>query len=179
MQATRSFMPSKERQFVFSELSRNVESACFRLIELDLYTNEFIFFIRTHVKGGKYGRTYSRLIRLDCFTRDIKLLINECNRNFNSVFTEGLIYKKSGVHMLNLLGKNQIPEDLFGLQNSKFQNEEYTNVYREIKNKFGSGGICFASSLESVLKRKEEMRVRNSRDNYIYDLPLPYLGVAT
>jgi hypothetical protein len=81
--------------------------------------------------------------------------------------------------MLNLLGKNQIPEDLFGLQNSKFQNEEYTNVYREIKNKFGSGGICFASSLESVLKRKEEMRVRNSRDNYIYDLPLPYLGVAT
>jgi hypothetical protein len=65
---------------------------------------------------------------------------------------------------------------MFGEQIKKYQSEEYLNVYSSIKNKHGSGKIMLASSVSSSNRRADIQKVRDAKDNYIYGLPLAYLG---
>jgi hypothetical protein len=177
MQATRSFTEhTNNRAFLFSELSKNIESACSRLIANDLYSNCLSIFIKVHIKGQKWGKYFSATIPFPYYSRDVIYILNKCDKAFDSILDSDYVYKSTGVHFFNLHRREDIPLDMFGEQIKKYQSEEYLNVYSSIKNKHGSGKIMLASSVSSSNRRADIQKVRDAKDNYIYGLPLAYLG---
>lgn len=177
MQATRSFADhTNSKSFLFSELSKNIESACTRMICNDLYSNYLSIFIKVHIKGQKWGKYFSTSIQLKHYTRDVKYILNECYRAFDSILDQNYIYKSTGVHFFNLKRRDDIQLDMFGGQMCKYEEEKYLEVYSSIKSKYGSSKIMMASSLSSSQRRDRVQEIRDSKDNYIYGLPLPYMG---
>ncbi len=180
LQATRSFTNiTNDKSYVFSELSRNIEQAAERLSTLDLYTNEFIIFLKTHTKSLEYSKTIGIKIKLKEYTRDVRVLIREACDVYERVYDTKNKYKKTGVSMLNLKKVNQIESSLLDLLvQNKREEKDLSGIINSIKNKVGAGKLCLASSLVSRKSRETALIRRNINDNYFYNLPLPYMGIV-
>jgi nucleotidyltransferase/DNA polymerase involved in DNA repair len=183
LQATRSFQESShDRNYIFSELSRNIEQACSRLHGLGLFTNSLIIFIKKHIRGGAHGEIVSLRIELENYTSDPVLILRKANLALDSIYLSDTLYKATGVSMLNLRGSNNIESSLFDLIHNQDQDEIKCNNLSDlislVNKKSGKSQLHIASSLQSRTKRHKQLEIRNQNDSYYYDLPLPYMGVA-
>ncbi len=180
LQSTRSFIKkSSVKKFIFSELSRNVEVACGELRSKKLYTKHFSFFI-TRAKGSEF-KTLGESFEMPFYTQSSTQLLKFIEQTFDK-FERTLpgLYKKTGVHLLGLEKADNIPDDLFG-DNAKHLNEEnkLSQVLENIRHKHGFESLSLVSSSESLRVRGVDKERRDRMDDYIYGLPLPFLGIIS
>lgn len=180
IQATRSFIKkTNKRREILSELSRNLESACSQAREMGLYTDRVFFYVRS--ERGDKGRykSVSDSIELRHFTNTHMSIYKFIEQSFdNLIIDEGIVYRSSGIVLSNLRLKEDMMQDLFGEQETVIQEEnKITNTIDEIRKKFGYSAIQSLSSLDSNNKRDLETDKRDGKDNYIYGLPYPFMGI--
>lgn len=174
IQATRSLQKATgDATLLFSELSRNVETACTHLREAGLLTNAIHVFYR-HADGGRHRESDGTM--LPFYSDDPSVILKALEPLITKVYQPGLRYKSTGLTLLNLKKENCIQDDLFGTQASHNKNKTYLQAVDTLNRKFGAWSIMRASSLQSVHKRRLESQDRDKRDNYEYGLPLPYMG---
>lgn len=173
IQATRSLRATNSKEILFSELSRNVETACEELRRMNLLTRKVNMFYK-YADGTKH-REWAE-ISLPVYTDDPKIILKELLEASKAVYQEGLRYKATGVTFLGLRRAEAIQEDLFGAQISHNRAKKHLETLDSINHKFGAWTIMHASSMKSVLERKRELDIRNKKDTYEYGLPLPYMG---
>jgi len=175
MQATRSFAPaSNDPEFLFSELSRNIEIACRRLRAQGLATKTFGVFLKPKLKLKARS---SAQITLPEYTQNPSDLLRAVREVFTTeLFNERHLYRATGVSVFGLVDKENIPEDLFGKSEAKQDRDSYLLALDKVSEKCGAGSIFLGSSMRSITKRSKEFEARNAKDNYIANLPLPYMG---
>ncbi|MES2059579.1 MAG: hypothetical protein V4438_00955 [Patescibacteria group bacterium] len=174
IQATRSLSKATgDAALLFSEISRNVETACEHLRAAGLLTNAAHVFYR-HADNGRHRESDSAM--LPSYTDDPSMILEALRPLIIKIYEPGLRYKSTGLTLLNLKRPEGIQDDLFGSQSQHTEQKSYLKSIDALNRKFGSWSIMRASSLASVLKRREESKDRDSRDNYEYGLPLPYMG---
>jgi DNA polymerase-4/DNA polymerase V len=174
IQATRSLQKATtDAAFLFSELSRNVETACQHLRDAKLLTNAVHAFYR-HADNGRHRESDATL--LPFYTDDPKVILKALKPLVAKIYEPGLRYKSTGLTLLNLKREENIQEDLFGIQKEHVKEKTYLETIDTLNRKFGSWSVMHASSLRSVLKRREESKDRDKRDNYECGLPFPYMG---
>ncbi len=174
IQATRSLEKATgDADLLFSELSRNVETACIHLREAGLMTNAVHAFYR-HANGGRHRESDGTMLPL--YTDDPRVILRALKPVIARIYEPGLRYKSTGLTLLNLKKESAVQDDLFGSQRSHQKEKSYLKAVDSLNRRFGSFAVCHASSLRSVLKRRGEAADRDKKDNYEYGLPLPYMG---
>lgn len=171
LQTTRSFQGSTDKAYIFSELSRNIEIICARMRQYKLATNSMSFFL----KHGMWEYTYD-YASFSIPTSDPRECIRQSEIVFNKLYEKGVKFKATGVTAYGLIESKRIPKDMFGYSLVREEDSKILSVIDSIRTRFGRTSINFASSIESITAREKHDRELDSKDPYIYNLPLPYLG---
>jgi DNA polymerase-4/DNA polymerase V len=180
---TRTFTPpSKDKEFVFSQLSKNIENACIKLRRHNLFAKQFAFFLKT--QEFRYAGLEVKLSQAVSVPQEILGIARE---KFNSVFRQGTEYRATGVVLMDLIHEDTRTMDLFG-HSSKI--DGIKSVYEAIDRvdaKFGKHTVFLGSSFKALNepahhgergegdnseRRKHLLKGENERQR----IGLPFLG---
>ena len=107
---TKTFTPpSRNAEFVFSQLSKNIENACIKARRWDLATSEIFLFLKT-----QDFRYHGFEIKLPFSTSVPQDILREVSRFFPQVYRKGALYRATGITLLKLNDSGSAQLDLFG-----------------------------------------------------------------
>ncbi len=134
-----SFSPTADRDFIFSELTKNLESACAKARRYGLAAGRILVFLKE-----QQFITRSLEIKLTSKTNLPIMLIPYLKMAFDRMYRKGVLYRQTGVVLADLGVKKMY--DLFGgLTKAKKATRIYEAIDR-INGKFGSGTLHLAPS---------------------------------
>lgn len=146
MQKTRTFYPpTKDKVFLLSQLSKNIEDACSKARHYKLVPKSFSFFIKT--QNFKY-LNYS--ITLPAPTNTPEILVSLVRSSFERVYKDNVLYRTTGVTLADLVPSSSSQLDLFG----ETQFSDKLGVVHEqidlLQDKFGKKVVYLASTHEAL-----------------------------
>lgn len=154
--------PSKDREFVFSQLSKNVEQACGNARREGLRAREAYFYLKTQ------EFTYRGFnIVLPVSTSSPAEIMKWVKLHFDEIYEKGVLYRATGVSLKRF--SEEVQHDLFG-ESQNIENHEV--VFRSVDRvarKFGENTLYLGSSYRA---RKYSGSVPEKH------LDLPFLGIA-
>lgn len=161
---SRTFRPaSKNREFVYSQLSKNVELACRTARSEGLRPHEAYFYLKTQ------EFTYEGFnIVLPLATSSPTEIMKWIHKHFDQVYKRGVLYRATGVSLKRFAGQ-ELQQDLFG---ESEEWEKHATVFKSVDQmarKFGEHTLYLGSSH----KAHEYSESRPEKH-----LDLPFLGVA-
>jgi DNA polymerase-4 len=164
IQRTRTFRPpSRDRSFVFSELSHNIEEACRRLRDRGLSARHASFFLKT--QEFRYSGAQISLPDSVSTPAEILALVRP---RFDAIFQTSEPYRATGITLSGLERVGSRTSDLFGTSRELTATESLYRTVDRLSLRHGEQAIFLASSLRAV--RAEGRTERRFHFN------LPFLG---
>ena len=149
IQSTSTFRPaSSDPKIVWAELADNAEYACEHARKLRLMTNSVSFFVKT--SEFKYHFADAKLA---LYTSDPGTVLNKIETMFQSVLIQGEKIRSTGVILQNLRREEDVPKDLFGIQEKANSKSTVEIVGDAIREKFGQRAIRRAASMPTSGKK--------------------------
>ncbi len=150
IQSTSTFKPSScNSKIIFAELSENIERACERARELNLVTNSVSFFVKNSNFIHRVGESH-----LPLYTNNPSEMLNIIEPILYKLLQNDEKIRSTGITLRNLLRRENIPRDLFGI----FDKSETKNIIEEvgdkIREKFGQNSLKHASSLKGSGRKR-------------------------
>ena len=146
IQKTKTFTPpSRDPQFVFSQLSKNIENACIKARRWNLATREIAFFLKT--QDFRYHGYEIKLSHATSVPQDILKVVSE---HFFKVFQRGIVYRATGITLMKLHDAGSAQLDLFG---SVLKSEGLKKVYESvdaISRRYGKHAVFLGSSFDAM-----------------------------
>jgi DNA polymerase-4 len=175
IRATRTFRPpSKNINFILSELSRNAEKACAKLRRHELQTKNIYFFLKTQTFRYKGFE-----LKFPAPITTPSEIMNMVQKNIHQIFQHDTEYRATGI-VLNAISPASVSQpDLFNYQkisdNKKSIYEKIDMLYKKFP-----GSVFLASSLASITFRKRKHIIKPQQNLYDICLRLgfPYWGEA-
>jgi DNA polymerase-4/DNA polymerase V len=161
--------PTKDKNKLFSYLSRNIEKACKRLRKFNFISKEMSIFIKRNDYEGGYSK-YKRSIELDIASAHPSYIIPRIKETFAKIFRPNQEYRATGCYFYNL--RQATPAQL-GLLDNYLEQQEKAKVYEavdEIEDKFGKNSIFLASSLEARDNLENEQGAKVGKNKRL-DIP--------
>jgi DNA polymerase-4/DNA polymerase V len=142
IQKTKTFTPpSRDADFVFSQLSKNIEHACIKLRRYNLAATEASFFLKT--QAFEYSGMAVAFSHPTAYPHEIIAAVREPFRN---VFRPETSYRATGTVMAKLQEDVIKQQDLFGETLSVLQSKKLYAAVDAINGKFGKHKVYLASS---------------------------------
>lgn len=160
--------PSHNAAFIFSELSKNIESACTRLRAHHMRALGMSIYLKTQ------AFTYvSHTVSLPHATYDPITCIAAARVVFSRICSRGVQYRSSGVSLYHLSRSGDTQSDLFmGDVHTDSKRETLFTAIDTLNNRFGKRAVHLASSHEAIVYRTEKESTFAPR----HMLELPFLG---
>ncbi|MCX6754331.1 MAG: DNA polymerase IV [Candidatus Nomurabacteria bacterium] len=150
IQSTSTFKPSSsDFKIIFSELSENIERACERARELNLVTNSVSFFVKNSNFAYHTGESH-----LSLYTNNPGEILNIVEPILYKLLQEDEKIRSTGITLKNLLRREDIPRDLFGILDKSESKNIIEEVCDDIRDKFGQNSLKHASSLKGSGKKR-------------------------
>jgi DNA polymerase-4/DNA polymerase V len=150
IQKTRTFHPStNSKDFLFSQLSKNIEDACAKARHYKQTPKKFSIFL----KDQNFKYTHA-LILLPSPTNAPETLIALTSERLDRMHKKGVLYRTTGVTLQDLSLNAVIQRDLFGDSNRAEKFEAIHKQIDKLEAKFGKR-IVHLTSTEGALKHKE------------------------
>lgn len=146
IQKTKTFTPpSRDAQFVFSQLSKNVENACIKARRWGLATDRAFFFLKT--QDFKYHGVEVKLPYATNVPQDV---LREVVKFFPLVFEKGKLYRASGITLAQLRPADSVQLDLFGrVEESQGLKMVFESV-DSISERYGKHAVFLGSSFQAM-----------------------------
>jgi len=180
---TRTFTPpSSDRDHIFSQLSKNVENACIKLRRHHLFAKRFAFFLKT--QGFRYSGLEVRLTQATSAPQEIIRAIRD---QFSMVYRERVLYRATGITVMDLDHERAATIDLFGETQRIEATQAVLRAIDAVDAKFGKHTIYLGSSSKAVTSKSHrgdrgEMSERRAQllkgENARQRLGMPYLGIV-
>jgi DNA polymerase IV len=176
IQKTRTFTPPmRDKDFLFSQLSKNLETACAKLRLNNLSSKRIYYFLKTNEFRYQRGE-----ISLPSAMNNPVDILNEIKKTFDDVYQPGVLYRATGVTMSDLVDTNLVQTDLFGLfKKADGWNRVYDAV-DTLDERFGTRSVILGSSLGAFKKevsgKAQIEHLHNPITGYRKRLRLPYMG---
>jgi len=142
--------PSKDKQFIFAQLSKNIENACIKARRHNLVCDEVKFFL----KKQDFSRKGIR-IKLDRASA-LPLEISELAlRYLGKIYEPGELYRSTGAILGHLRSHKSRQADLFG---ESLKVKEIETIYKhvdELDDRYGKNTVMLASSLNAMRGHKK------------------------
>lgn len=143
---TKTFTPpSTDRAFVFSQLAKNIENACIKARRHGLSTRKIFYFLKT-----QEFRHHGLEITLNSATALPNEILSVVRETFDDVFREKILYRSTGIVLMDLDADAGIQPDLFG---AAVKLEKWRRVYATVDaldNKFGKHTVFLGSSFHAL-----------------------------
>ncbi len=144
---TRTFTPaSNNREFIFSQLSKNIENACIKARRHHLVAGEISFFLKTQ------EFRYSTLeLKLSLPANVPEQILKVVIANFDKIYLPSVLYRASGITLRKLTDARVIQTDLFG---QSIEVQSFNKMYKEIdalSQKYGKHTLFLGSSMKAML----------------------------
>ncbi len=133
--------PSSDKNFVFSQLSKNIESACIKARRYKLAAKGAIIFLR--VQDFRDIGLEMQFSRLTAFPNEV---INTIKPVFEQIFKPALLYRSTGVILYGLEEDVVKQLDLFGAHLTIAKMRKVYEGVDSLKRKFGKHTIFQGSS---------------------------------
>lgn len=147
---TKTFTPAtSDRQFIYSQLSKNVENACIKARRHNLSCKKFFFFLKSQ-DFHHYGYEVS-MLRASSAPQDF---LFEIKRAFDRVYRRDVLYRATGIVLMELIDNSVVQPDLF---QGMGQIEKWQKIYEgvdKIDEKFGKHSVFLGSSLRALSGRQ-------------------------
>lgn len=146
IQKTRTFTPpSRDREFIFSQLSKNVENACIKARRWNLASDEIMFFLKT--QDFRFHTCEIKLTNATNVPQDVMCAVEEY---FPKVFRKGVLYRTTGITLLKLRDAGSMQLDLFGAtQKTQGLQRIYQSV-DQLSERYGKHVVFLGSSFEAM-----------------------------
>ncbi len=164
IQKTRTFTPpTTDRSLLFSELSKNIESATVKLRHAGLVTSRIYYFLKT--QEFRYHRFE---VVLDTPTSSPTEILKQVRSTFDMVYRPRTLYRATGVTLAGLIPSNKAQNDLFGGLKAESVWNDVFGVVDSLDRRYGSHSVVLGSSIEAFRRRGEVGFYRR--------LKIPYIG---
>lgn len=188
---TKTFTPpSKDRDFILSQLSKNIENACIKLRRHNLFTDKVAIFLKSQeFRYFGYEFTLSRSV---CTPEEIMKIVHD---NFDRVFMvneigdacSDILYRATGVTLMNLSHNDTPNLDLFGTHVEVAKMKVVHDAIDTVDLRYGKHTVYMGSSFVAMNKpAHRNYRATNSsrKDNILKGetnrkrIGLPMLGIV-
>jgi DNA polymerase-4 len=146
IEKTRTFTPpSRDRDFIYSQLSKNVENACIKARRWDLATANIFFFLKT--RDFRYHGCEVKLSNATNVPQDVMRAVSE---HFPKVFRKGVLYRTTGITLMKLHDAGSAQLDLFG---SAMKTEGLQHIFKsvdELSQHYGKHVVFLGSSFHAM-----------------------------
>ncbi len=143
---TKTFTPpSSEREFIFSQLSKNIENACIKARRWRLAAPVGSFFLKT--QDFTYAGRELRFPYPTNLPQDVLAAVREV---FDSVYRPGVFYRATGITLAGLESDREIQLDLFGTVK---QGMGVSRIYAQadaLSEKYGKHAVFLGSSFRAM-----------------------------
>jgi DNA polymerase-4/DNA polymerase V len=144
IQKTKTFTPpSNDRNFVFSQLSKNIENALIKARRYNLAASEAYVFVKT--QDFNYYGVELKFSRPTSVPQD---MVKSAAEVFDKIFSKRKMYRATGIILTKLDAENRQP-DLFG----SFQKvEKFMRIYKgvdELSARYGKHTLFLGTSWEA------------------------------
>jgi DNA polymerase-4/DNA polymerase V len=181
---TKTFTPpSKEREYIFSQLSKNTEGACIKLRRYNLATKKIFFFLKTQdfrVNGFEF-----KLIRP---TDNPIEIIKMIDKYFKEVFSDDRLFRATGIVLMDLTDNICRQADLF---NEVITAEKISKIFGSVDGmakRYGKHTLFLGSSFEAIKTNQHvgDRQILAERkgnlfkgETYRKRLAIPFLGAVS
>jgi nucleotidyltransferase/DNA polymerase involved in DNA repair len=163
IQATRTFTPpSMDRDFLYSELSKNVENACASMRQEGLAARKAYYFLKT-----QEFRYHRQELIFDNPVSAPSEILKGIESTFSQVWKPRVPYRTTGITLAGLVPCGLVQEDLFGSRAASDKWSEVLKTVDKADKKYGSHTLVLASSLRAFQRRGGAVEKR---------LNIPYMG---
>ncbi len=180
---TKTFTPpSMDKEYVFSQLSKNVENACIKARRHGLVSPQISFFIKTQ-DFNTYGMEVGLSIPLAVPHEMIKAL----KESFDKVYQYGVLYRATGVVLEKLREDESHQMNLFGSDVCIDKMKTIYNFVDSLSVQFGKHAVFLGSSFRAMVSspHKGDRAINAERTNDLFKgetkrkrLGIPMLGDA-
>jgi len=180
---TKTFTPpSSDRDYVFSQLSKNTENSCIKLRRYKLAAKKIFFFLKTQ--------------EFDCQGYEFKLIrptdnpleiINMIDKYFDTVFSSRKLFRASGIVLIDLVENISRQADLF---NEVATAEKISKIFGSvdgIAKRYGKHTLFLGSSLLAMNRAQHtgNRQLPTERKENLFKgetarkrIDIPYLGMV-
>ncbi len=149
---TKTFTPpSKDRTFVFAQLSKNLENACIKARRHNLAATRLILFLRK--KDFRDIGIELKLNRPSAYPAE---LFESLKEGFNQIYQHGIPYRLTGVVLSGLMPENKVQFTLF---DDTAKIEKMSKIYDsidELSARYGKHTVQHAASLPTKVQLQHE-----------------------
>lgn len=149
---TRTFTPaSRDRDFIFSQLSKNIENACIKARRHRLSCKKFCFFLKT--QDFRYSGAE---VKLDRSTSTPNEIVQLAEKYFGEVCEPNTLYRATGITLLELSHEPSGQLDLF---RKAVKAEKFSKIFDkvdELSEKFGKHAVFLGSSMRAMISHQHE-----------------------
>ena len=146
----KTFTPTEKKEAVYAHLIENLENACFKARRYGVCTKRVIVFIKTQDYTDRACE-----IKLSQYTNYPEDLFPFIKEAFERIYKEGIIYRQTGVILLELVSMRIKQRSLFENPVRAEKIEKLYSAFDELKIKFGRDIIMHAATLN---KNEKEIR---------------------
>jgi len=154
--------PSRERGFIFSQFSKNIENACIKLRRYHQAAREVAFVLRT--QDFDHAGVSVKLSRPTAFPHEIVQVLEKA---FHTIYNPRLLYRQTGVTLYNLVEDTVRQPDLFGQSVHIEKMQKLYNSIDQLGRWYGKHTVFLGSSFAAQrfsqhLGDRGDMPVRRS-----------------
>ena len=173
---TRTFTPpSSDRDFIFSQLSKNVEGACAKVRRAGMKASALSFYLKTQ-EFTYHGVQLDLPAALDAPPEILKSI----RTRFDEVYAEGVPYRASGVTLRCLRSDGAVTPDLFGGYAESQKREGVFRAQDLVNQRYGRNTMYLGSSMQALARYRTNVAkgfVAASKDGK-KSLDIPHLGTV-
>jgi DNA polymerase-4/DNA polymerase V len=158
---TKTFAPpSSDYNYIFAQLSKNIENAFIKARRYNLAARKIVFYLKTN--NFRYCGLEAKLNRACSFPNEVMPMAREI---FNKIFIKKILYRATGVVLVDLQSRNSLQLNLF---ESVLKIEKLEKIYAAVDSldgKYGKHTVFLGSSLAIMRSNKPRQFIN-----------LPFLG---
>lgn len=149
---TRTFTPpSSDREFVFSQLSKNIENACIKARRHKLVAQKIFFFLKT--QDFRHHGLELKLSNAVAIPEEIVPLVRA---KFGEIWRPDTLYRASGIVLASLKHDDAPQLDLFGASTRIESTNKVYEVIDLLSARYGKHAIYLGSSHKAMQSHQHE-----------------------
>jgi DNA polymerase-4/DNA polymerase V len=149
---TKTFSPpSKDSEFIFSQLSKNIENACIKLRRHKLSAKKIFFFLKS-----QDFRYFGTEVEFNLATDTAVDIVRACKKIFPNVFDRRRDYRATGIILLDLRENNTVQMDLFSNNLLIQKISRLFGSIDDLAEKYGKHTLFLGSSFKAMVGKHHD-----------------------
>ncbi|MES2224849.1 MAG: DNA polymerase IV [Patescibacteria group bacterium] len=172
--------PSKERAFILSQLSKNIEMVCAKARRHKVLAREITFYLKTQ------EFTYKSVeCALSLPTANPIVILQKVLERFDEAYKKGIEYRATGISLRRLVPEDRQTHDLFGEVAASHDTKKLLGAVDAMNKRYGKQTVFLGSSLSALTKPELVRKNITARTHFALGgeqrkktIDIPFLGIA-